>query len=88
MGTLETPTHRPDPVEARIRDDAKLDGKHLISSSKEELIAEDLALGYKQLMDGERGFRTMKTTLDLRPVYHRWDDRIRFRMALCWLASC
>jgi transposase len=71
---------------ARIRDDAKLDGKHLVSSSNEELSAEELALGYKQLMDVERGFRTMKTTLDLRPVYHRRDDRIRSHVVLCWLA--
>ena len=71
---------------ARIRDDAKLDGKHLVSSSNEELSAEELALGYKQLMDVERGFRTMKTTLDLRPVYHHRDDRIRSHVVLCWLA--
>jgi len=71
---------------AKIKDDAKLDGKHLVSSSNEELSAEELALGYKQLMDVERGFRTMKTTLDLRPVYHRRDDRIRSHVVLCWLA--
>ena len=71
---------------AKIKDDAKLDGKHLVSSSNEELSAEELALGYKQLMDVERGFRTMKTTLDLRPVYHRRDDRICSHVVLCWLA--
>lgn len=28
----------------------------------------------------------MKSTLDLRPVYHRLDDRIRAHVLLCWLA--
>jgi hypothetical protein len=28
----------------------------------------------------------MKTTLDLRPVYHRREDRIRAHVLLCWLA--
>lgn len=32
--------------------------------------AEDIALGYKQLFEVEGGWRTLKTTLDLRPVYH------------------
>jgi hypothetical protein len=34
----------------------------------------------------ERAFRTMKSTLDLRPVYHRLDERIRAHVLLCWLA--
>ena len=72
--------------QAKIKDDAKLDGKHLLSSSNEELSAEDLALGYKQLLDVERAFRTMKTSLEVRPVYHQRDDRIRSHVLLCWLA--
>lgn len=72
--------------QAKVRDDAKLDGKHLISSSNEDLSAEKLAQGYKQLLDVERSFRTMKTTLDLRPVYHTKDERIRSHVLLCWLA--
>ena len=37
-------------------------------------------------MDVEAGFRTLKHTLDLRPVYHRLGDRIRAHVLLCWLA--
>jgi hypothetical protein len=48
--------------------------------------AEDIALGYKQLLQVERGWRDMKTTLELRPVYHRLEDRIRAHIILCWLA--
>jgi transposase len=72
--------------QAKVKDDAKLDGKHLISSSNEELSANELAQGYKQLLDVERAFRTMKTTLDLRPVYHTKDERIRSHVLLCWLS--
>src|SRR4051794_20722878 len=32
------------------------------------------------------GWRTLKTTLDLRPVYHRLEERIRAHIILCWLA--
>jgi hypothetical protein len=34
----------------------------------------------------ERGWRDMKQVLDLRPVYHRREDRIRAHVLLCWLA--
>ena len=71
---------------AKVRQVEKLDGKYLLSTSDESLSAEDVALGYKQLMKVERAFRTLKSTLSLRPVYHRKDDRIRAHVLLCWLA--
>ena len=48
--------------------------------------AEDVALGYKQLAEVERSFRTLKSTLDLRLLYHRLPERIDAHVLLCWLA--
>ena len=45
-----------------------------------------MALGYKQLLEVERGWRDMKQIIDLRPVYHRKEERIRAHVILCWLA--
>src|SRR5665647_1962213 len=59
--------------EGALKAEAKLDGKYLLRSSDPELSAEDIALGYKQLYD-------------LRPVYHRKEERIRAHVLLCWLA--
>jgi transposase len=70
----------------KIREEAHLDGKYIISTSDDTLTPEDIALGYKQLLEVERAFRTMKTTLDLRPVYHRKDQRIEAHVFLCFLA--
>ena len=50
------------------------------------LTAEDVALGYKQLLEAERSFRDLKGTLALRPVFHRKDDRIRAHVLICFLA--
>jgi hypothetical protein len=72
--------------QTRVKQDEKLDGKYLLSTSDQYLSAEDIALGYKQLMEVERAFRTLKSTLSLRPVYHSKDDRIRSHVILCWLA--
>ena len=69
-----------------IASEAKLDGKYLLRSSDPSLSAEDIALGYKQLLEVERGWRDMKQVIDLRPVYHRREDRIRAHVVLCWLA--
>jgi len=71
---------------AKVKQEEKLDGKYLLSTSDQHLSAEDIALGYKQLMEVERAFRTLKSTLNLRPVYHSKDDRIRSHVMLCWLA--
>lgn len=71
---------------AKVKKEVKLDGKYLLSTSDKSLSAEDVALGYKQLMEVERAFRTLKSTLSLRPVYHTKDDRIRSHVMLCWIA--
>lgn len=70
----------------RIAADERLDGKFLIRTSDDTLSAEDVALGYKQLSEVEAAFRSLKHTLDIRPVNHRKADRIKSHVLLCWLA--
>ena len=70
----------------KIKAEANLDGKYLLRCSDPKMSATDIALGYKQLLEVERGWRDMKTRLELRPVYHRLEDRIRAHVLLCWLA--
>ena len=70
----------------RCKTEANLDGKYLLRCSDPHLSATDIALGYKQLLEVERGWRDMKQILDLRPVYHRLEQRIRAHVLLCWLA--
>jgi hypothetical protein len=71
---------------AAIRTEANLDGKYLLRCSDPTLSAEDIARGYKQLLEVERGWRDMKQIIDLRPIHHRLEDRIRAHVLLCWLA--
>jgi transposase len=69
---------------AKAKAEENLDGKYLLRTSDLKMTAEDIALGYKQLLQVERGWRDMKQVIDLRPVYHRKEERIR--VILCWLA--
>jgi len=71
---------------AKAKAEENLDGKYLLRTSDPKMTAEDIALGYKQLLEVERGWRDMKQVIDLRPVYHRREDRIRAHVILCWLA--
>ncbi|MGH8775441.1 MAG: IS1634 family transposase [Jiangellaceae bacterium] len=71
---------------AAVRRDANFDGKFLLRTSDESLTAADIAQGYKGLYEAERGWRDLKSSIDLRPVYHRREDRIRAHIQLQWLA--
>jgi len=70
----------------KAKAEENLDGKYLLRTSDPKLSAEDIALGYRQLLQVERGWRDMKQVIDLRPVYHRKEERIRAHVILCWLA--
>ncbi len=69
-----------------VRAEEKLDGKCLLSTTDPSLSATDVATGYKQLQAVERSFRTLKHTMELRPLHHRKEERIRAHVLLCWLA--
>jgi len=71
---------------AKVKAEERLDGKYLVVTSDDTLSTEDVALGFKQLAEVERAWRSLKSVLDLRPLYHRKTDRIKAHVLLCWLA--
>jgi hypothetical protein len=71
---------------AAVARETKLDGKFLLRTSDESLSPADLAEGYKALYEAERGWRDLKHVIDMRPAYHRREDRIEAHVQLCWLA--
>lgn len=71
--------------EDRIRDEARYDGKYVLRTNT-ELPAAQVAQAYKQLWMVEQAFRELKSQLDLRPMYHWTDTRIRGHVAICFLA--
>ncbi len=71
---------------AKVKAEANLDGKYLLATSDPDLTPGDTALGYKNLLKAEHGFRDLKSELLLRPVFHRLEHRIRAHVLICWLA--
>ena len=75
--------------EAGIEREAKLDGIYVVRTSVpvEQLGADEVVETYKGLQQVEQAFRNMKTMhLELRPVFHRLEDRVRAHVFLCMLA--
>ena len=75
--------------EARIADEAALDGLYVIRTSveAEEMTAESTVGTYKSLSKVERAFRSLKTVdLKIRPIHHWLANRVRAHIFLCMLA--
>jgi transposase len=73
----------------QIAAEAALDGIYILRTSvtDRQLSAADVVRSYKQLAQVERGFRTLKgPELEIRPVHHRLEDRVRAHVFLCMLA--
>ena len=64
----------------------RLDGKFVVHSNDDTLTAADLALGYKQLQRVESAWRSLKSGLKLRPVFHWAPHRIHAHVALTVLS--
>jgi hypothetical protein len=71
---------------AKLEREAQCDGTYVLEVSDEQMPAPAAALAYKGLLRVEQSFRTLKNGLDIRPVYHRLDKRIRAHVCVCMLA--
>ena len=74
--------------ERKIREEGRLDGIYIIRTSvgKRELEAERAVEAYKGLCGVERAFRSIKTSLRIRPVYVYSENHVRGHVLLCMLA--
>jgi transposase len=71
--------------EAKVKADARFDGKWVLQTDT-DLSTEEVALRYKDLLLVEDTFRTMKSLLETRPLYHKCDDTIRGHVFCSFLA--
>lgn len=74
----------------QIAQEAELDGIYVIRSGRldpEQLAAAGIVRAYKQLKEAEKGFGEMKGPLEVRPIHHRLEDRVRAHLLICMLAE-
>jgi transposase len=74
-------------VDERALERARLnDGKLLLVTNVADLKPAEVVTRYKSLADIERGFRVLKSDIEIAPVFHRLPDRIRAHALICFLA--
>jgi transposase len=72
--------------EAKVATEARYDGKWVLQTDRDDFSPEEVALKYKQLWMVEEMFRTTKSLLETRPIYHHWDETIRGHVFCSFLA--
>lgn len=70
---------------ARVEADARLDGKWVLTTNT-VLPGDEAALAYKGLWRIEQAFRHLKSGLEIRPVFHWTEERVRSHVLVCFLA--
>ena len=63
-----------------------MDGKLLLVTNTTDLTPDEIVKRYKSLADIERGFRVLKSEIEIGPIYHRLPNRIRAHAAICFMA--
>jgi hypothetical protein len=63
-----------------------MDGKLLLVTNTQDLAPAQIVARYKSLADIERGFRVLKSEIEIGPVYHRLPERIRAHASICFIA--
>jgi transposase len=74
-------------IDPRARAHARLmDGKLLLVTNTKDLTPGEVLRRYKSLADIERGFRVLKSEIEIGPIHHRLPHRIRAHAAICFMA--
>jgi transposase len=63
-----------------------IDGKLIVETTQIDMSPEEIIKRYKELQIIEQGFRSLKSSLKLRPIYHWTERRIRAHVFICVLA--
>lgn len=63
-----------------------MDGKLLVVTNVQDMTPDNVIERYKSLADIERGFKVLKSELEIGPVYHRLPERIRAHASICFMA--
>lgn len=74
-------------IDERVLQRARLhDGKLLLVTNVPDLDPEEIVQRYKSLADIERGFKVLKSDIEIAPVFHRLPERIKAHALICFLA--
>lgn len=63
-----------------------MDGKLMLVTNVQDMAAQEVVQRYKALADIERGFKVLKSEIEIAPVFHRLPERIKAHASICFMA--
>jgi transposase len=63
-----------------------MDGKLMLVTNVRDMADDEVVRRYKALADIERGFRVLKSEIEIAPVFHRLPERIKAHASICFMA--
>jgi transposase len=63
-----------------------MDGKLMLVTNVQDMTAAEVVRRYKSLADIERGFKVLKSEIEIAPVFHRLPERIKAHASICFMA--
>ena len=63
-----------------------MDGKLMLVTNVKDMAPAEVVRRYKSLADIERGFRVLKSEIEIAPVFHRLPERIKAHASICFMA--
>jgi transposase len=63
-----------------------MDGKLMLVTNVQDMAADEVVRRYKALADIERGFKVLKSEIEIAPVFHRLPERIKAHASICFIA--
>ena len=72
--------------EAALAQAQLMDGKLMLVTNVQDMAADEVVRRYKALADIERGFKVLKSEIEIAPVFHRLPERIKAHASICFMA--
>ena len=72
--------------EAALARAQMMDGKLMLVTNVQDMACDEVVRRYKALADIERGFKVLKSEIEIAPVFHRLPERIKAHASICFMA--
>ena len=82
---LKIKAEKPEIDDGKVKDEELFDGKFVLETNT-KMNWKEVVLAYKDLWQVEAAFRTLKSELEMGPIYHYTERRIRAHIFICFLA--
>lgn len=63
-----------------------MDGKRMLVTNARDMATDEVVRRYRALADIDRGFKVLKSDIEIAPVFNRLPERIKAHASICFMA--